>query len=677
MTSRATKLTDSELIQAIFDASEDSDTRYGFFLGAGASVASDIPAAGELSKKWLETIGENNKEIDISKWRKHPAKYYSQIFDQRFKANRLDGDDELQKYINKAEPSVGYLFLAQILTETKNKFVLTTNFDTMTEDALFSLKGVKPLVIGHESLARYLSVSHFVRPTIVKLHHDYLLSPKNTKKDTEELSESFRKRLNPILENTHLIVIGYGGNDASIMNYLENNANRKPIYWCYRNEKLLSTEIKNKLMDKDFIVEIKDFDRFMLMLKGKLNLDSLINQENIEKSPLVINAIKVAERHKGQLEKLAETELEVDEIEVIKGQLPDWWDYELKVRGEANIDKKDEIYKAGLEIHPKSPELHGNYAFFLHDIRNDYDKAEIHYKRALKFDPNNVNINGNYATFLNYTRNDYDKAEIHYKRALKFDPNNVNVNVNVNVNGNYATFLNYTRNDYDKAEIHYKRALKFDPNNVIVNGNYATFLNYTRNDYDKAEIHYKRALKFDPNNVTVNGNYATFLNYTRNDYDKAEIHYKRALKFDPNNVAVNGNYASFLTHIHKDYDQAKKYYKKALELDSNHANTNGNYAQCLLIQGKESQATVYLNKAFEFADKDKNLLIELWFYRLAHYPAYRVEAIKHLDDLLEAREGSMRRDFSGNIKRAKEQGFKPIALLQEYADKINRVKGDA
>jgi hypothetical protein len=50
---------------------------------------------------------------------------------------------------------------------------------------------------------------------------------------------------------------------------------------------------------------------------------------------------------------------------------------------------------------------------------------------------------------------------------------------------------------------------------------------------------------------------------------------------------------------------------------------------------------------------------------------------KHLDDLLEAREGSMRWDFSGNIKRAKEQGFEPIALLQEYADKINRVKGDA
>jgi tetratricopeptide (TPR) repeat protein len=171
-------------------------------------------------------------------------------------------------------------------------------------------------------------------------------------------------------------------------------------------------------------------------------------------------------------------------------------------------------------------------------------------------------------------------------------------------------------------------------------------LKHTYNGFLLYHSHFEYSLKrLHSCHYAVNGNYAAFLNYTRNDYDKAEIHYKRALKFDPNNVAVNGNYASFLTHIHKDYDQAKKYYKKALELDSNHANTNGNYAQCLLIQGKESQATVYLNKAFEFADKDKNLLIDLWFYRLAHYPAYRVEAIKHLDDLLEAREGSMRWDF--------------------------------
>jgi hypothetical protein len=44
-----------ELIQAVADAS-DSDTRYGFFLGAGASVDSGIPAAKVLSEKCLISL---------------------------------------------------------------------------------------------------------------------------------------------------------------------------------------------------------------------------------------------------------------------------------------------------------------------------------------------------------------------------------------------------------------------------------------------------------------------------------------------------------------------------------------------------------------------------------------------------------------------------------------------
>jgi hypothetical protein len=36
------------------------------------------------------------------------------------------------------------------------------------------------------------------------------------------------------------------------------------------------------------------------------------------------------------------------------------------------------------------------------------------------------------------------------------------------------------------------------------------------------------------------------------------------------------------------------------------------------IKGEESQAQVYLDKAFNFADNHQDLLAELWFYRLAH-----------------------------------------------------------
>jgi hypothetical protein len=118
----AQHITYQELIQAVADAS-DSDTRYGFFLGAGASVESGIPVAKELSEGWLKTIknnkGANDNDADLKKWEEEPAKYYGEIFSRRFRANLSAGHKELQQYINRETPSIGYLFLAQILTNTK------------------------------------------------------------------------------------------------------------------------------------------------------------------------------------------------------------------------------------------------------------------------------------------------------------------------------------------------------------------------------------------------------------------------------------------------------------------------------------------------------------------------------------------------------------------------------
>jgi len=83
-----------ELIQAVADAS-DSDTRYGFFLGAGASVESGILAAKELSEKWLETIKDNKgvNNTDLKKWEEEPAKHYSDIFSRRFRLNASAGHE--------------------------------------------------------------------------------------------------------------------------------------------------------------------------------------------------------------------------------------------------------------------------------------------------------------------------------------------------------------------------------------------------------------------------------------------------------------------------------------------------------------------------------------------------------------------------------------------------------
>jgi hypothetical protein len=96
------------------------------------------------------------------------------------------------------------------------------------------------------------------------------------------LPPEFKKNLIPVLEGVHLIVIGYGGYDTGIMDYLRETTSRKPIYWCCRDKSRLSAETKKLLTEQDFIVEIKGFDRFMLMLNAKLKHD--LNASNSSSS---------------------------------------------------------------------------------------------------------------------------------------------------------------------------------------------------------------------------------------------------------------------------------------------------------------------------------------------------------------------------------------------------------
>jgi tetratricopeptide (TPR) repeat protein len=323
-------------------------------------------------------------------WKSNPAKYYSEVFDARFKANKVLGNNELQEMITNAKPSIGYLFLAQIIAKTNNKFVLTTNFDTMTEDALFLIKNVKPFVIGHNSLAHLLTTSNPSRPIIAKLHNDFLLDPKSSSKELISLPQGFQDIFN---------------------NILKENKTKKPIYWCCRDEKRLSNYAKELLTENDFIVEIKGFDEFMLNLAKELKLDSLIDKDNIDNSKLVKNAKEEAKGFQEQLiDFVGKNREDKDLIKSMKDMLPNWWSYQIKAKKEKDSEKAESIYRDGIKEFPKSSELAENYANFLKNIRNEYDEAEKYYKKALDIEPNDANNNGNYALFLHDIRNEYDEA---------------------------------------------------------------------------------------------------------------------------------------------------------------------------------------------------------------------------------------------------------------------------
>jgi Tfp pilus assembly protein PilF len=76
------------------------------------------------------------------------------------------------------------------------------------------------------------------------------------------------------------------------------------------------------------------------------------------------------------------------------------------------------IFTNSLELKPDNAIVNGNYAFFLTNIRKDYDQAEKYYKEALELDPDHANNNRNYANFLEVIRKNYDQAEEYYTFLL-------------------------------------------------------------------------------------------------------------------------------------------------------------------------------------------------------------------------------------------------------------------
>lgn len=202
--------------------------KFCFVLGAGASKTSGIKSGQELVNIWEEDLLERNRKAHLE-WKEqlgindnNKYEFYSQYYERRFK-NIIDGYNYLEKLMESAKPSIGYVMLSYILTHTEHNVVITTNFDHLLEDAVNYYENTIPLVIGHESLAHYIT-KQINRPMIIKIHRDLLLDPKNRTSELDTLHENWKKALNVVFSEYYPIFIGYAGNDHSLMDYLTKNS---------------------------------------------------------------------------------------------------------------------------------------------------------------------------------------------------------------------------------------------------------------------------------------------------------------------------------------------------------------------------------------------------------------------------------------------------------------------
>lgn len=227
------------------------------FLGAGASVSSGIPSAQDCINEWKREIFlTNNPHLSdqfreltvpsvlerIQKWLDQQGGYPVQndsseygFYIERCYPIARDRRGFFQAKIDRAVPGTGYELLALLAAKGRIDSIWTTNFDTLTARAA-AAANVPVYEVGLDSIDRLTEAATRNGVLTVALHGDYRYDAlRNTTHELRTADESMRAQLVRQVRDLPLLVVGYSGRDASVMESLR-KAYEVPgpgaLYWC-------------------------------------------------------------------------------------------------------------------------------------------------------------------------------------------------------------------------------------------------------------------------------------------------------------------------------------------------------------------------------------------------------------------------------------------------------------
>lgn len=270
---------------------------YSLLLGAGASISSGIRSGEKLIEFWKQEIvndeaGDNYRNNPDDYFKKEYVPWYdetnpySSLFEHRFDLQR-QRRAFVEKEVAGKSPSIGYAYLVSLIENNYFNTIFTTNFDDLLNEAFYNFSQIRPIVCAQDSSISGITVTSS-RPKIIKLHGDYLFENiKTTIRETESLEDNMKQKFQEFAKDYGLIVIGYAGNDRSIMDVLSTLLKRDDyfkngIYWCIKKGDEPSQELKRLLWkDRVFYVEIDGFDELMSEINDKLNGSNIPIKDDI------------------------------------------------------------------------------------------------------------------------------------------------------------------------------------------------------------------------------------------------------------------------------------------------------------------------------------------------------------------------------------------------------------
>ncbi|MBR5293738.1 MAG: tetratricopeptide repeat protein [Oscillospiraceae bacterium] len=540
-------LTSSDLCEIVSNGKKTR--RFCFIFGSGASVESGIPTGNTLEMRWMDclmglsgdgdikamdpertrhfaeslhaekklqhTFQQIREEWETAKKEKRPmsSEYYFDIYRLRFHLDPQSGYRYLERVMDPCEPSLGYHSLALILTngnrhpsrteENLHNLVITTNFDSLVEDALSLYTDQRPLVANHESLAAFIHPD-IRRPIVAKVHRGLMYDPFNNPQNTSKLKKEWSKILEYALNAYTPIVVGYGGGDGSLMSALQKAEFRNGIYWCFRKVSGLPDPKIQDFLEKQegYLVETEGFDALMMEL-GITLFDQMISPDETRSHFKTQsdrrmgvytnqwNELKKIPQIAKILEPISKAEDEAQEQRAEAGTLT-YWDhfdraYDAAEKGDHDTAIRE--YSLAIAKDPNHPHAYNNRGLSYHNLKQ-YERAIQDCDKAIELDPNYAFAYNNRGLSYHDLKQ-YERAIQDYDKAIELDPNFA-----LAYNNRGTSY--HSQGKYEQAIKDYTKAIELAPNDVMAYHNRGNSHRLSGR-YEQAIQDCTKAIELDPN----------------------------------------------------------------------------------------------------------------------------------------------------------------------------------
>lgn len=575
-------------------AENDADQRFCFILGSGASYTSGIKTGVALMRQWREEL--LSRGLDYIRDCTRAANYdweqcrrifeepvtslknedYFTLYDIRFVGCPTAGYAELEKAMEDKAPNVGYYYLASILQNTQNRLVITTNFDSLTEDALFYYSGKHPLVLGHEKLAPYVS-SVDRKPVVAKIHRDLLMDPMSRQEQMERLQTEWNEPLSLVLGRYIPVVVGYAGGDQTLMSLLE-KLKLRGIFWCTLDREGARglPEKARQILEKNhgYWVKIQGFDELMYRMANRMN-----HLPNLQKMRQAMD-----ERHE-QFRKVHEDLKNAYTPSSMKDDKP----------GEGQEDMA--MLQAVLHEEGRKMPMLVDYNKLLSEALAAWDndrpeEALVLFDRAIALDPKRAE-GYDYRGTLHHRLGCYEEALENATKCIELEPENASYYYSRGV-----TLHEMGR--YEEALADRNRAIELVPDHALYHDQRAVTL-HAMGRYEEALADRNRAVELEPENAQYHDQRGITLQVLKR-YEEALADRNRAIELEPENAEYYFGRVVTLYAMER-YQEALADAEKATELEPLNAEYWENCGIVLQKLKRKKEAKECFDKAEELKKK--------------------------------------------------------------------------